>query len=67
MRFLDGVGINAGERLRRHVDEHRDILPDEIGFGLLVNPRQPLAQFRFRLREIGAHPAQRLVLFVRMP
>ena len=52
VRFLHSIGVDAGERLRRHVDEDGDVLLHEFGFGLLVDPRQPLSQLRLRLREV---------------
>ena len=46
MRLLHRVGVDTAECLRRHVDEHRDILFHKVGFRLFVDARQTLAQLR---------------------
>ncbi len=57
--FLGGGRIDAGESLRRHVDEGSDEFFDELVRRRVVNVRQELFQVFFRFGENAAHRAQR--------
>ena len=62
MRLLYRIGIDTAECFRCHVHEGGDVLFHEVRPRIVVDVLQPLAQLRFRLRQVGPHLTKRLLL-----